>query len=113
MSGMTELVVGDPIRVGGRELVPLVRVTSRVRRRAFVGGDGVGGGGRGFVYMRPVAFLDRSEAGERSVNIPSATAHAHLWLLSAFVVVPLVAVLLIALSRRSDDGQSLHRTARP
>ena len=103
---MTEIVRGDPIQVGGRELVPLVRVTSRVRRRAFVGSDGVGGGGWGFVCMRPVAILDRSRAGEHRLPVRGETVRSIVWLVLVFFVVPMVAVLLIYLSRRSDDNTS-------
>jgi hypothetical protein len=106
MSKMTALVEGDPIHVGERELVPLVRVTSRVRRRAFVGSDGVSGGGWGFVHMRPVAILDRSGGGERRLRIHSGTGRVIGWLLLAVIVVPLMAVLLISLSRRTDDNPS-------
>jgi hypothetical protein len=100
---MTEIVRGDPIQVGGRELVPLVRLTSRVRRRAFVGSDGVGGGGWGFVHMRPVAMLDRSRNGEQRLRVRSETASSIVWLPLAFLVVPVVAGLLMYLSRRFDD----------
>jgi hypothetical protein len=107
---MTALVEGDSMQVGGRELVPLVRVTGRVRRRAFVGSDDVGGGGWGFVHMRPVAILDRSGAGEHRLCVRSGTARFIAWLLLVFFVVPLVAVLLVSLWRRSGDSTSFHRT---
>lgn len=35
------MIEGKPIRVGERELRPLVRVETRVRRQAFVGGKGL------------------------------------------------------------------------
>jgi hypothetical protein len=98
---VTGIIMGDAIQVGGRELVPLVRVTSRVRRRAFVGSQGVSGGGWGFVYMRPVAIVDRSAAGEHRLSIRTGIGHPFVWLSITFFVVPMVAVLLIVLSRRS------------
>jgi CubicO group peptidase (beta-lactamase class C family) len=100
---MTKIVKGDPIQVGGRQLVPLVRVTSRMRRRAFVGSGSVRGGGWGFVHMRPVAIVDRSGAGEHRLRIPGGTGRWVAWLSLVLFVVPLVAVLLISLARRSDD----------
>jgi hypothetical protein len=103
---MTEIVKGDPIQVEGRELVPLVRVTGRIRRRALLGSEGVSGGGWGFVYMRPVAILDRSGAGEHRLGIRSGTGRSFVWLSVAFLTVPLVAVLLVSLSRRSADNAS-------
>ena len=44
---VTEVVEGEPIHIEGRELVPVVRVTSRVQRQAFVGTDGLAGQGAG------------------------------------------------------------------
>jgi hypothetical protein len=104
---MTEIVKGDPIQVGGRELVPVVRVTSRMRRRALVGSDGVSGGGWGFVHMRPVEILDyRSGGSEHHLRIRSDAWRSVLWLALFFFGVPLAAVLLIILSGRSDDKGS-------
>jgi hypothetical protein len=103
---MTETVKGDPIQVAGHELVPLVRITRHVRRRAFVGSEGVGGGGWGYVYMRPIAILDGSGAGERRLPVRSETIRSMVWLSVVFLVVPLVAVLLIYLSHTSDDEAS-------
>jgi hypothetical protein len=103
---MTETVRGDPIQVRGRELVPLVRVTSRVRRRASVGGGGVSGAGWGFVYMRPIAILDRNGAGVHRLPVRSETARSILWLFVVSLIVPLIALLLIYLSRRPDDKAS-------
>jgi hypothetical protein len=100
---MTKIVEGDPIQVGGRELAPLVRVTSRMQRRASVGGHGVSGGGWGFVLMQPVAIVDRSGAGEHPLRIRGRSERWVVWLLLVFLVPPLIAVLLIALSQRSAD----------
>ncbi|MGD2144831.1 MAG: hypothetical protein PVF54_10170 [Anaerolineae bacterium] len=101
---MTQVVEGDPIHVAGRELVPLVRETSRVRRRAFVGGEGVGVQGRGFVHLRPVAILDRSEAGERRLRSRGGTARTVRAAILVALVVPWVAAVLIYLLSRCDDS---------
>ena len=98
---MGEIVEGQPIRVGARELVPLVRVTGRVRRRAFVGSDRVGAQGWGFVRMRPVAILERDEAGERRIPIEDKTAQALGGLLLAALVIPLLLALAVRLVRKT------------
>ena len=98
---MTEVVEGKPIRLGERELVPVVRVTSRVRRRAFVGSDRVSAQGWGFVRMRPVAILERDEAGERRIPIEDKTAQALGGLLLAAFIIPLLLALAVRLTRKN------------
>ena len=98
---MTEVVEGKPIRLGERELVPVVRVTSRVQRRAFVGSDGVSAQGWGFVHMHPVAILERGEEGERRIPIEDKTAQALGGLLLATLVIPLLLALAVRLARKT------------
>jgi hypothetical protein len=109
----TELVEGDPLPVEGRELVPLVRVTTRVRRRASLHSDGVGGQGSGLVHMRPVAILDRGEDGrvhERH-QIRSRTARAIGGLALTALLVPCLAMVLVYLGRRLIDRRSPRASA--
>jgi uncharacterized spore protein YtfJ len=87
-------VEGRPIRVGERELVPVVRVETDVQRRAFVGAEGLAGTGSGFVHMRPVAILARGEMGERCIPIHDRTAQLLGGLLLAALVIP--ALMLLA-----------------
>ena len=98
---MIKVVEGRPIRVGERELVPLVRVESQVQRQAFVGNDRLAGQGRGYVRMHPVAILERSATGERRIPIQDRTAQAIGGLLLAAFVIPLLLALAVRLMRRS------------
>jgi len=100
---MGEIVEGQPIRVGARELVPLVRVTGRVRRRAFLGSDRVSAQGWGFVTMRPVAILERDEAGERRIPIKDKTAQAIGGLLLAALIIPLLLAPAVCLMHKSSS----------
>jgi hypothetical protein len=95
----TEVVEGEPIQVGERELVPLVRVTTRVQRRAFVGTDRVSGEGWGFVRLRPVAILERSEPGERRLSIPDKTTQALSGFLLAAFIIPLLLAVAVRLAK--------------
>jgi hypothetical protein len=97
---MIKTVEGSPIRVGERELVPVVRVETDVQRRAFVGASGLAGEGSGFVHMRPVAILERSEAGERRILIPDRTAQLLGGLLLAALVIPALMLLAERIARR-------------
>lgn len=96
---MIEVVEGKPIRVGERELVPLVHVETRVQRRAFVGADGLAGQGRSRVHMRPVAIVERGAAGERRIPIRDRTAQVIGALLLAAFVVPLLLALAVNLAK--------------
>jgi len=100
---MTEVVEGKPIRLGERELVPVVRVTSHVRRQAFVGSDGIGAQGWSFVHMHPVAILERDEVGERRIPIEDKTSQALGGLLLAALVIPLLLALAVRLMRQSSS----------
>jgi hypothetical protein len=97
---MIETIEGRPIHAGERELVPVVRVEADVRRWAFVGAAGLAGEGVGFVHMRPVAILERSEAGERCIPIPDRTAQLLGGLLLAALVIPALMLLAERIARR-------------
>jgi len=92
---MTELVEGEPFCIGGRELVPLVRVTSRVRRQAHIGSSQLTGRGWGFVRMQPVALLDRSEAGDLGIPIQDKTTQILDRLFLIALIIPLLAALVL------------------
>lgn len=93
---MIEVVEGKPMRVGDRELVPVVRVERVVRRRAFVGADGLAGEGVGFVRMRPIAILERQGgAGERRIPIPDRTVQLIGGLLLAALMIPLLLMVAV------------------
>jgi hypothetical protein len=100
---MTETVEGEPIHVEGREVVPLIRVTSRVRRTAVLSNEGVEAHGGGFVQLSPVGLLDRGDSGERRLAIRDQTARSIRWLLLIALIVPCVAIVLMYLSRRLGD----------
>ncbi len=97
----TQIVAGEPIRVKRHELIPFVRVTSRMRRRAFVGSRGVAGHGWGFIRMRPVAVLRRSDSDEQRLFFADETTRSILRLLLVALVVPVAVVILVQLFRRA------------
>lgn len=93
-------IEGRPIHVGERELVPVVRVETDVRRRTFVGASGLAGEGAGFVHMRPVAILERDEEGERRIPIHDRTAELLGGLLLTALVIPALMLLAERIARR-------------
>ena len=95
--GVCEVVEGEGVHVGERELVPVVRVTRRVERRAYVGADGVAAQGSGFVCMKPVAVVERNATGERRFPIRDRTVHTLAGLFLVALVVPLLAMVIVQL----------------
>jgi hypothetical protein len=112
---MSKIIEGEPLRVEGRELVPIVRVTTRGRRRAVVGTHRLAGQGWGLVRLRPIAILERSEAGVRRYPIPDNTARALSRLFLVALVIPLLLGLVVWVTGRGrgergrrwkmDDGR--------
>jgi hypothetical protein len=97
---MTETVEGDPIHVQGRELVPLIRMTGRVRRSVVLSSGSVEAYGWSLLQLRPVALLDRSEDGWQRIAIVDPTRQWIRWLLMIALLIPCVAGILIYLARR-------------
>ena len=97
---MIEIKEGKPVRVKDRELVPVVRIETDVRRRAFVGVDGVAGEGLGFVHLRPIAILERSGAGERLIPVRDRTSQWIGGLLLAALVIPVLMLVAERIVRR-------------
>ena len=68
-----ETVRGEPYLIGGRKLVPVVRILSFGRARATVGTRGISGLGAGSVWIRPVAVVEETPEGERRIPITDGT----------------------------------------
>jgi hypothetical protein len=96
----SRVVAGEPIRVGERELVPIVRVTTYARRRAFVGSDRLAGQGGVLVSLCPVAVIERSQRGERRIRIPDRTTQLIGGLSLAAFIIPLLLALAVRLMRK-------------
>jgi len=71
-------VRGDPYQVKGRTLVPVARIWTYGRAGGTIAAESVGGAGGGFVRITPLAVVEETARGERSLPIGDATAHA-LW----------------------------------
>lgn len=97
---VTEIIKGEPIRVGTRELIPLARVTTYARRRAHIGSGRLSGQGWGFVHLHPVAIVERSEAGERRFPIRDRTAQMIGGVVLAAIIIPLLLALAARLVRK-------------
>jgi hypothetical protein len=97
---MSEIVEGKPVRFGQRELVPVVRVESVVQRQALVGDGRLGGGGSGFVHLKPIAILERRVGGsERRIPIPDRTNELIGGLLLLGFIIPLLMLVAVRVAR--------------
>jgi len=98
---MSEIVEGEPIHIGERELIPVARVATYVRRRAFVGDGQLAGQGRGFVRIQPIAIIERDGESERRILIRDRTAQTLGGLLLAAFIIPLLLAVAVRLARNS------------
>ena len=101
----TKVIEGEPIQVDGRELVPVVKARSAVRRGVTFGTHNASAHGGGIVWLKPVAVIERRPDGsERRVAIPDLTGEAIRGMLIGVAVLPvlyLVVAVLASLWRKT------------
>jgi uncharacterized spore protein YtfJ len=85
-----ETARGEPISAGGRELIPIVRVVSFGKASAMVGAKQVGGQGGGFAWVKPLAVVEVTEAGERRIDLHDGSVAAVRGMLAATIAIGLV-----------------------
>ena len=93
------VVAGSPIQVGDREIVPLVGVSSTLRRGAFVGQASEGACSRGVRHLRPIGVVERRSGRERVIPVRDLTSQILAGLTLAGLLVPVAVFVLTALSR--------------
>lgn len=108
-------VRGQPYDVGGRKLVPVVRIVSFGRARGTIRLNGVTGRGAGFALFLPVAMEEKTAEGERRITTRDTTANVLVGLFGAAVVMTVffaVARWLARWRRRAaaQRGSHLPRT---
>ena len=87
----TQLVEGDPIQVGHRELIPVVRRRSMLRRQVTFGTQGSNGGGGGLVWLQPTHLTVRhADGGEEVVPILDLTGTTIQKMLMGALTLPII-----------------------
>jgi hypothetical protein len=99
------IIQGEAIRVGQKEIVPEVRVTSWLKRSATVGMDGVWGWGGGWVSIQPTAVIERGPEGEKRIPIRDETARLLIGLVAGAVFVMFLAGIAERLATHQGDGK--------
>jgi uncharacterized spore protein YtfJ len=94
-------VRGEPTFVGGRKLIPVVRIISFGKARATVGTRRTGAWGGGFVWIRPLAVLEETPEGERRIAVTDRTAVTVRGLLGLAVAISLALTAMRWLVQRS------------
>jgi uncharacterized spore protein YtfJ len=98
-------VRGEPISAGGRELIPIVRVFAYGKASAMVGAKQIGGRGGGFAWIKPLAVLEVTEAGERRIELEDGTVAAVRGILAAAISIGLVCTAIRWLVRWKRRGR--------
>ena len=81
----SQVIRGEPYRVGGRTLTPEARIVSIGRARATIGRRQHGGWGFAFTRIIPTAIIEETEDGERRLPIPDTTGSALRGMLASAV----------------------------
>jgi uncharacterized spore protein YtfJ len=113
MSGLvpwkTELIEGDPVQIDGRQLIPVVKVRSMLRRQVTFGTAASSGGGGGLVWLQPVAVIERqSDGSEERFPITDEAGMAVRGMLIGAMVLPILYLFIASaafLWRRSRSNR--------
>jgi hypothetical protein len=105
----TEFIEGDPIKIGQREFVPIVKMRLILRRQVTFGTEASNGGGGGLVWLQPVSVIARGPDGtEERIPINDETGMAIQWMLIGALVLPTLYLFIASLAflwRRSRRKQ--------
>lgn len=98
-----EIVQGQPLRAGEREIVPEAEVWSFQAKQLGLTEHDAAGGGMWWSWTRPTALIERGPEGARRVRINDVNLQFELALLVAAVVLPLVLAIFTHWANRSTD----------
>jgi hypothetical protein len=100
-----ETAQGEPYYVDGRTLTPVARVVSYGKAKATIGTDQIGGWGFGFARLIPLAILEKTHDGEKSIPIVDVTAKALQGMfITALAITAILAIIRRAVRQRPRSG---------
>jgi hypothetical protein len=104
----TEIVRGEPYHIAGRKLVPVARVVSLGRARGTIASQHISGWGLGYARVTPLAIVDETAEGARTIPIRNLTARAWrgMAMRAGAQVVVLVAIRWLARRWRAGRAAS-------
>lgn len=93
----TDVVEGQPIKVGARELIPVVKVRSIVRRGVTFGTQASRGSGGGLIWLQPLAVIERhADGSERRIAIRDESGEALKAMLVGALALPVFYLVVVA-----------------
>ncbi len=95
----TQLVQGEPIQAGNREIIPQARLTWMARRSAAFGAQTSSGYGWAAVRLQPIAVIERQSGRARRIPIHDQTWQLLRGLLAGALAVPFLMELAVRLVR--------------
>ncbi len=98
-----ETIHGESIVIGEKEITPVARVISYIKKEGTIG-KGVSGGGGGFVIIKPRAVLETTARGTRRLPIPDVTMAAMTGILIAGLALTIIFWLMNRSRRQSVAG---------
>lgn len=90
----SQVIRGEPYRVGERTLTPEARIISIGRAKATIGTHQHGGWGAAFTWVIPTALVEEMEDGERRLPLPDTTGSALRGMLASAVALVILFTLV-------------------
>jgi hypothetical protein len=95
----TRILEGDPYQLDQRELIPVVKMQSIIRRQVTFGTDNSSGYGGGLIWLKPVAVIERDHNGsERRIAIVDETGMTVKGMLIGAAILPLAYAIVAGLA---------------
>lgn len=98
-----EIIQGQPLRAGDREIVPEAEVWSFQMKQMGLQDNSAAGGGVWWSWSHPTALIERSPEGTRRVRVNDVNLQFEIALLVAAVVLPLILTLFTRWANRAAD----------
>lgn len=92
-------IVGEPIHIASRTLMPVTRVTAALRHRGTVRQTTIEGRGQGWASIRPIAVIENRDGVERVFRIWDLTRVMLIQMAVLALVVPVIALVVIIANR--------------
>ena len=99
-----EIIQGQPLRVGDREIVPEAEVWSLHAKQLKLQNDNASGGGAWWSWSRPTALIERTPDGERRVRIIDVNLQLELALIIGALVLPIILTIFTQWANRSSNN---------